>query len=167
MHENQTWEEIHHFPPYNILYDYRWGLHQKDKKDLVIPSCSQGVLTIYELTNLWIPYFCLLIPFIFGLRFNNFQRKSCNPWKDLSKIILHIPIEGHLTQLSKKLMVRSWTTNLTHYFGHNLCIKSSNENCNPCWIFSLQDFFKGLNKLFWTRLGPPKLVSNIWNIIKF
>jgi hypothetical protein len=52
LHENQTWEEIHHFPPYNILYDYRWGLHQKDKKDLVIPSCSQGVLTIYELTNL-------------------------------------------------------------------------------------------------------------------
>jgi hypothetical protein len=60
-------------------------------------------------------------------------KKSCNPHRELSNSMSHvICMQGNQVD-SRLLLVGSQTANLTHglSFGHNLCFRCPNEQCEP------------------------------------
>jgi len=117
----------HHLPPYSILYNSPWRLHpngyfSRDSRVGVTKSRQMG------LPRLWSP---ITLRADLGSRCG--LKQSCISRRELSNAMLHSRI-GHREKVySRLLVVGSQTGNSTPgpSFGHNLCFRCPNEDCEP------------------------------------
>ncbi len=117
----------HHLPPYSILCDsprspHPNGYFSQDSRAGVPKSCQMG------LPRLWSP-----ITLRADLRSRCNLKQSCSSFWELFNAVSHSWI-GHREEVdSRLLVVGSQTGNSTPdpSFGHNLCYRCLNEQCEP------------------------------------
>jgi hypothetical protein len=117
----------HHLPPYSILCGYPWGPHPNG---ILSQDSQMGVpkLPRLGLSRLW-----GALTLRVDLRFKWGLKHSCSLRRDLSNGMLHaIYTHGNRVEFWL-LMVESQIANLTLIpsFGHNLCFKCPNGQCEP------------------------------------
>jgi hypothetical protein len=117
----------HHLPPYSILYTFPRGPHPND----FLPRDSQvGVPKSPRLgfSQLWSP---ITLQADLGLRCS--LKKSCSPRRELFNGMSH-SICKQVNRIDSRLfLVGSQIGSLTPdpSFGHNLCFRYLNEQCEP------------------------------------
>jgi len=117
----------HHLPPYSILCDsprspHPNGYFSRDSRTGVLKSRQMG------LSRLWSP-----ITLRADLQFPCGLKQSCSSRQELSNSVSHSQI-GHREEVDSRLfVVGSQTGSSTPgpSFGHNLCFKCPNEQCEP------------------------------------
>ncbi len=117
----------HHLPPYSILCDSPWSPHpngyfSRDSRVGVPKSRQMGLL------GLWSP-----ITLRVDLQSQCGLKQSCSFRQELSNAVSHSRI-GHLEEVDSRLfVVGSQTGSSTPgpSFGHNLCFRCPNEQCEP------------------------------------
>jgi hypothetical protein len=128
--QDSPWPRLggsHHLPPYSILCSSRrrWhpnGYFSRDSR-MGVPKLSRaGVL------ELWMP-----ISLDCRVRSQRGLKQSCSSRRDLFNSVLHSQI-GHREEVDSRILVvgsqtASWTPDLS--FGHNLCFRCPNEQCEP------------------------------------
>jgi len=127
----------HHLPPYSILCDsprspHPNGYFSRDSRAGVPESRQMG------LPGLWSPIILLV-----DLRSRCNLKQSCSSRRELSNAVSHSRI-GHQEKVdSWFLVVGSQTGSSTPgpSFGHNLCFRCLNEQCEPILdIYASRDF---------------------------
>jgi len=117
----RTWG-IHHLPPYSILCDSLNGYFSQDSRVGVPKSRQMG------LPGLW-----SLITLRTNLGSQCGLKQSCNSRRELFNAVSHSRI-GHREEVdSRPFAIGSQTGSSTpgSSFGHNLCFRCSNEQCEP------------------------------------
>jgi len=117
----------HHLPPYSILCDSPWSPHpngyfSQDSRVGVPKSRQMG------LPGLWSP-----ITLREDLRWRCGLKQSCRSRRELFNAVSHSRI-GHREEVDSGLfVVGSQTGSSTPgpSFGHNLCFRYLNEQCEP------------------------------------
>jgi len=117
----------HHFPPYSILCDsprspHPNGYFSRDSRMGVPKSRQMGLL------GLWSP-----ITLRANLRSRCGLKQSCSSRRELSNTMLHSRIGRREEVDSRLLVVGSQIGSSTPgpSFGHNLCFRCPNEQCEP------------------------------------
>jgi len=117
----------HHLPPYSILCDFPRSPHpngyfSRDSRVRVPKSRQMGVPGLWSLITLRA-----------NLRSRCGLKQSCSSGRELSNAVSHSRI-GHREEVdSWLLVVGSQTGSSTPgpSFGHNLCFRCPNEQCEP------------------------------------
>ncbi len=117
----------HHLPPYSILCisRRRWhpnGYFSRDSR-VGVPKLSRA-----RVLELWTP-----ISPDCRVRSQLGLKQSCSSHRELFNAVLHSQIGYREEVDSRLLVVGSQTVNLTLdlSFGHNLCFRCPNEQCEP------------------------------------
>jgi len=117
----------HHLPPYSILCDsprspHPNGYFSRDSRVGVPKSRQMG------LPRLWSP-----ITLRADLRLQCGLKQSCSSRRELSNAMSHSRIRHQEEVDSRLFVVGSQTGNSTPgpSFGHNLCFRCPNEQCEP------------------------------------
>ncbi len=117
----------HHLPPYNILYGWPQGPHPNAflsrDSHLGIPKLPK-----LGLLQLWGP---ITLCADLGLRWG--LKQSCSPRREFFNDMLHAICTQRNWVDSRLLLVGSQIGNLTldPSFGHNLCFRCPNGQCEP------------------------------------
>jgi hypothetical protein len=127
----------HHLPPYSILYDsprspHPNGYFSRDSRVGIPKSRQMG------LPRIWSP-----ITLRADLGSQCGLKQSCSSYRELFNAVSHSRI-GHREEVdSRLLVVGSQTGSSTPgpSFGHNLCFRRLNEQCEPILdIYASRDF---------------------------
>jgi len=118
---------IHHLPPYSIFCDFPRRLHpngyfSRDSHAGVPKSRQMG------LPRLWSP-----ITLRSDLRSQCSLKQSCSSRRELSNAVSHSRI-GHRKKVDSRLFVvgsQTGSSTPSPSFGHNLCFRCPNEQCEP------------------------------------
>jgi len=149
----------HQLPPYIILCDSPQSPHPNgsfswDSRAVVPKSRQMGLLQLWSTitlqADLWSRY---------GLK------QSCSSLQDLSSAMLHLRI-GHREEVdSQPFVFGSQTANSTPgpSFGHNLCLKCANEQCEPILdIYALRAFQQYKERYMTLRFEPYDCSLKFW-----
>jgi len=133
----------HHLPPYNIFCTSPWGPHpngflSQDSQVGVSKSLRLG------LSWLWSP-----ITLRTDLRSRYILKQSCSPRRELSNDMSHTVCRQVNRVDSQLFLVGSQIDNLTPdlSFGHNLCFRCPNEQCDPILNIYVPRNFQWYKKL--------------------
>ncbi len=141
----------HHLPPYSILCTSPRGPHPNG----FLSRDSQVGVSKFQhlgLPRLWGHIIsCVDIWLRQGLK------KSCSTRRELSNNMLHVACTQGNWVDSRLLVIGSQTANLTPdlSFGHNLCYRCSNEQCEPILDIYASIAFQWFKKLFKGRSFDP------------
>ncbi len=128
--QDSPWPELggsHHLPPYTILYTFPQGPHPNGflsrDSQMGVPKSPK-----LKLLQLWSP---ITLRANLGSRCN--LKQSCSPCRELSNNMSHAVCKQVNRIDSRLFMVVNQTSSLTSSpsFGHNLCFKCPNEQCEP------------------------------------
>ncbi len=113
----------HHLPPYSILCGWPWSLHPNGFFLPGLPKSRQ-----MGLLRLWSP-----ITLRADLKLGCGLKQSCSSHRELSNGMSHAPYKQVNWVDSRLFVVRSQISNMTPdpSFGHNLCFRCPNEQCEP------------------------------------
>ncbi len=149
----------HHLPPYSILCDspqspHPNGYFSRDSRVGVPKSRKMG------LSGLWSP-----ITLRADLGSQCGLKQSCRSCRELSNAVLHSRI-GHREGVhSRLLVVGSQTGSSTPglSFGHNLCFRCPNEQCEPILdIYASRAFYCYKERLNPLRFDPCNRSLKFW-----
>jgi hypothetical protein len=112
----------HHLPPYSILCTSPWGPHPND---FFVPGLLSGSP---EIAQVGTPALWSSITLRANLRLRCGLKQSYSPCRDLFNGMSHI-ICRQVNRIDSQLfLVRNQTS---PSFGHNLCFRCPNEQCEP------------------------------------
>ncbi len=117
----------HHLPPYNILCNSRRRLHLNG-------SFSQdSQVGVLKLSWVGVPKLWTLISPDCRVQSKQGPKQRFTSRRELSNAVSHSRIRCREEVDSRLLVVGSQIVNLTPgpSFGHNLCLRCSNEQCKP------------------------------------
>jgi hypothetical protein len=155
----------HHLPPYSILCGWHWAYIQMV---FLSRESRMGVLKSHqrELSQLWSP-----INLRIDLRWKCGLKQSCSFRQGLSNGMWHIICSQVNWVDSWLFLVESETGTLTPgpSFGHNLCFRCLNEQCEPILNIHVPRAFQWYKKRhkplifdpsnrslkFWESIGTP------------
>jgi hypothetical protein len=117
----------HHLPPYSILYGWPRSLHPNGFSLPGLPSGSPEIPPARTPAT-WSP-----LTLQADLRLRCGLKQSCNSRRELSNNMSHVVCRQINRVDSWLFLVGSQIGNLTPgpSFGHNLCFKCLNEQCEP------------------------------------
>jgi hypothetical protein len=150
-------EGSHHLPRYSILCGWPRSPHPNgflshDSQVGVPKSPKLGLL------RLWSP-----ITLQTDLQSRCGLKKSCSSRQELSNIISHALCKQVNRVDSRLFLVRSQTASLTHgpSFGHNLCFRCPNEQCEPILNIYVPRAFQWYKNITNHWIFIPKIV--LWS----
>jgi hypothetical protein len=113
----------HHLPPYSILWTSPRGPHPNGFSLLGVPKSRHP-----GLPRLWTP---VTLRADLGLKCG--LKQSCSSRQELSNDMWHVVFSQVNRVDSRLFLVGSQTASLTPgpSFGHNLCFRCPNEQCEP------------------------------------
>jgi hypothetical protein len=149
----------HHLTPNSILYDSSRGWHPNG---LFVPGVPKS--RNFGLLRLW-----SLITFGANLRSSCLLKQSCRSHRDLSKGMSHVLWSQVFRVDSRLLLVgtQNWRTPGSSTpgpsFGHNLCFRCPNEQCEPIFdIYTSRAFHLHKERNETLRFDPSNLSLKFW-----
>jgi hypothetical protein len=146
----------HHLPFYSVLCGCP---HNPHPNDLGVPKLSKlGFPQVWGLKTL-----CEKLGFRWGLK------QSCSPCWELSNDMLFVTCTQRNQVDSWLLVVGSQIANLTFdpSFGHNLCFRCSNGQCEPNLDIYVPRFFQWYEEIFNPlSFDPCNYLLKIWESIR-
>ncbi len=141
----------HHLPPYSILCasprrPHRNGFLSRD-----------SLLGVPKFYQLGLPQLWGCITSCANLRSQWGLKQSCSPHRELFNAMSHAAYTQGNWVDSQLLVVGSQTANLTpgHSFGHNLCYRCPNGQCEPILGIYASRAFRWYKERFKTRSFDP------------